>query len=59
MRNRKSKTENNKPLKEYSLDDQVGFILRKANQRHSGIFYNLVPNDLTPNRFSALEKLYE
>jgi DNA-binding MarR family transcriptional regulator len=59
MRNKKSKTENNKTLKEYLLDDQVGFILRKANQRHASIFSNLIPNDLTPTKFSALAKLYE
>ena len=59
MRNRKSKTENNKPLKQYLLDDQVAFILKKANQRHASIFSNLIPNDLTPTKFSALAKLYE
>ena len=59
MQNKKSKTENNKTPKEYLLDDQVGFILRKANQRHASIFSNLIPNDLTPAKFSALAKLYE
>ena len=59
MQNKKSKPENNKTLKEYLLDDQVGFILRKANQRHASIFSNLIPNDLTPAKFSALAKLYE
>ena len=48
MQNKKSKTENNKTLKEYLLDDQVRFILRKVNQRHASIFSNLIPNDLTP-----------
>ena len=52
MRNRKSKTENKKPLKEYLLDDQVAFILKKANQRHASIFSNRIPNDLTPTKFS-------
>ena len=52
MQKRKSKTENNKPLKEYLLDDQIGFILKKANQRHASIFSNLIPNDLTPTKFS-------
>lgn len=59
MQNKKSKTENTKTLKAYVLDDQVGFILRKANQLHASIFSNLIPNDLTPTRFSALAKLYE
>ena len=58
MQNKKSKTENNKTHKEYLLDDQVSFILRKANQRHASIFSNLIPNDLTPTKFSALAKLY-
>ena len=48
MQNKRSKTENNKTLKEYLLDDQVRFILRKVNQRHASIFSNLIPNDLTP-----------
>ena len=59
MQNKKPKTENTKTLKAYVVDDQVGFILRKANQLHASIFSNLIPNDLTPTRFSALAKLYE
>ena len=59
MQNKKSKTQNTKTLKAYLLDDQVGFILRKANQLHASIFSNLIPNDLTPTKFSALAKLYE
>ena len=42
----------------YRLDDQVGFILRKANQRHLGIFASGLPN-LTPTQFAALAKLHE
>ena len=59
MQNKNSKTENTNTLKAYLLDDQVGFILRKATQLHASIFSNLIPNDLTPTRFSALAKLYE
>ena len=59
MQNKNSKTENTNTLKAYLLDDQVGFILRKANQLHASIFSNLIPNDLTPTKFSALAKLYE
>ena len=59
MQNKKSKTQNTKTLKAYLLDDQVGFILRKANQLHASIFSNLISNDLTPTKFSALAKLYE
>ena len=59
MQNKKSKIEDTKTLTAYVLDDQVGFILRKANQLHASIFSNFIPNDLTPTRFSALAKLYE
>jgi len=43
---------------EYRLDEQVGFILRKANQRHLAIFAGKIA-DLTPPQFAALAKLYE
>ena len=43
----------------YDLYDQIGFILRKVNQRHTGIFSELMPNGLTPTRFAALVKLHE
>lgn len=33
--------------------------MRKANQRHAGIFANMMPTDVTPTRFAALVKLYE
>lgn len=42
----------------YFLDDQVGFLLRRANQRHLSLFARLVP-DLTPTQFAALSKLCE
>jgi len=42
----------------YRLDDQIGFILRKASQHHLSIFAKLVP-DLTPMQFAALAKLFE
>lgn len=42
----------------YRLQDQIGFVLRKANQRHIGIFASHV-SDLTPPQFAALAKLYE
>jgi DNA-binding MarR family transcriptional regulator len=43
----------------YRLDDQVGFILRKANQRHTAIFSELIGDDLTPTQFATLAKLHE
>ena len=46
-------------IKSYHLDVQVGFILRKASQRHAVIFADLIAGDLTPTQFAALSKLYE
>ncbi|MFY0613360.1 MAG: MarR family transcriptional regulator [Hyphomicrobiaceae bacterium] len=43
----------------YRLDGQIGFLLRLASQRHTGIFADRMIPDLTPTRFSALAKLYE
>lgn len=45
-------------MADYVLDDQVGFILRRANQRHLGIFGRAI-RDLTPRQFAALAKLCE
>ena len=42
----------------YSLDEQVGFLLRKASQRHLAIFAAHIP-DLTPPQFAALARLHE
>jgi MarR family transcriptional regulator, lower aerobic nicotinate degradation pathway regulator len=42
----------------YRVDEQVGFLLRKANQRHLAIFAAGV-TDLTPPQFAALAKLHE
>lgn len=40
----------------YRLDQQVGFLLRRATQRHLAIFAGLIPG-LTPTQFAALAKL--
>lgn len=40
----------------YRLDDQIGFKLRLANQRHLEIFSAEMP-DLTPRQFAVLAKL--
>lgn len=44
------------PPGEYHLQDQVGFILRRAQQRHVAIFSSYI-SDLTPPQFAALAKL--
>lgn len=43
---------------DYRLDEQVGFILRRVQQRHLGIFASAIA-DLTPTQFAALAKLCE
>lgn len=43
---------------DYRLDEQVGFVLRKASQRHIAIFARSI-SDLTPPQFAALAKLHE
>lgn len=40
----------------YLLDEQVGFLMRRANQRHLSIFARHIP-DMTPMQFAALTKL--
>ena len=42
----------------YVLDTQVGFLLRRATQRHLTIFAARIPG-LTPTQFAALAKLCE
>jgi len=43
----------------YVLDEQVGFQLRVAMQRHSSIFTARMIEGLTQTQFAALAKLYE
>jgi DNA-binding MarR family transcriptional regulator len=43
----------------YILDDQVGFLLRQAQQRHTNIFAALMIEELTPTQWAALAKLSE
>lgn len=43
----------------YRLDDQVGFLLRRATQRHVAIFAGRMAAGLTPTQWAALAKLYE
>ena len=44
---------------EYRLDDQVGFLLRVAMQRHTAIFMSRIIKGLTQTQFAALAKLRE
>ncbi|WP_095587442.1 MarR family winged helix-turn-helix transcriptional regulator [Actibacterium ureilyticum] len=43
----------------YVLDEQIGFLLRKAYQRNSTIFLNRVPGNLTTTQFSVMHRLAE
>lgn len=43
---------------DYHLQEQIGFLLRKAHQRHVAIFAAEI-GDLTPPQFAALARLFE
>jgi MarR family transcriptional regulator, lower aerobic nicotinate degradation pathway regulator len=46
--------------KEYHLEDQVGFILRRAHQRATGIFNSVMEQfSVTPTQFAVLTKLHD
>lgn len=42
----------------YRLEDHIGFVLRKANQRHLALFSARI-SDLTPPQFATLARLEE
>jgi MarR family transcriptional regulator, lower aerobic nicotinate degradation pathway regulator len=42
----------------YRLEDQIGFKLRLANQKHLEVFARMMP-DVTPTQFAVLAKLLE
>ncbi|MBS3651168.1 MarR family transcriptional regulator [Pseudaminobacter sp. 19-2017] len=44
------------PSDVYRLQDQIGFLLRRAHQRHVAIFASRIA-DLTPPQFAALARL--
>jgi DNA-binding MarR family transcriptional regulator len=44
---------------DYRLDEQVGFLLRVAMQRHTAIFMSRIIAGLTQTQFAALAKLRE
>ncbi len=56
-----SPTKTKKPprfVPDYALEDQVGHLLRRANQRHAAIFFKgLNALQLTPTQFAALVKI--
>ncbi|AYD04010.1 MarR family transcriptional regulator [Neorhizobium sp. NCHU2750] len=42
---------------DYEVDQQIGFFLRQANQRHVAIFNSLIGDKLTTTQWAALTKL--
>jgi len=44
---------------DYALEEQIGFLLRQANQRHTAIFVSRMSGELTTTQFAALTKLYQ
>jgi len=46
-------------IESYRLVDQVGFLMRVANQRHTAIFASRMIEGLTPPQFATLAKLRE
>ena len=48
------------PLDGFAVEDHVGFLLRRAHQRHVSLFSARIPNgELTPTQFTALLKAVE
>jgi DNA-binding MarR family transcriptional regulator len=44
----------------YAVEEQVGFLLRRAHQRHAALFQEAMAElDLTPTQFTALIKVVE
>jgi DNA-binding MarR family transcriptional regulator len=43
----------------YRLDEQVGFLLRLASQRHAVIFQKHIGDDLTSTQFATLMRVAE
>jgi DNA-binding MarR family transcriptional regulator len=43
----------------YRLEQQVGYVLRQASQRHASIFAARIPEQLTTTQFATLVRLQE
>ena len=46
-------------IDDYALDDQIGFRLRLALQRHTAIFFGHIAADLTQTQFAVVARLWE
>lgn len=59
MRGAKAARPKQPPAASYMLDQQVGFILRQVNQRHTNIFAAHMGASITQTQWAALAKLRE
>ena len=48
-----------KSAREYVLEEQVGYLLRLASQRHAAIFQKHALRGLTPTQFSTMMRIAE
>lgn len=46
-------------VEKYALDEQIGFRLRLAMQRHTAIFFSHMDMGLTQTQFAVLARLWE
>lgn len=44
---------------DYILDDQVGYLMRQASQKHAAIYQSLTLQGLTATQFAAMTRLHE
>ena len=51
--------QNKNAADDYLLDEQVGYLLRLASQRHALIFQEHITQNLTPTQFSTLIRISE
>lgn len=59
-RRRKAPAADADAAKSYVLEDQIGFILRRAHQHATEIFNSVMNGfELTPRQFAALSKLHD
>jgi DNA-binding MarR family transcriptional regulator len=60
MRDSDQPTPDAAALGDYRVEAQAGYLLRRANQRHTAIFADgMAEVDLTPTQFTALVKVVE
>ena len=59
MTRRRTAPPKTRTAQDYRLNEQVGFLLRVATQRHTAIFMSRIIAGLTQTQFAALAKLRE